>query len=131
MPAPREPTIVAADHPSIDGALARFLTDLRSDPGSLGPSGSTHPEPHRSLVDALAPADGGSRLAAVVDGRIIALAGVDRHGDIRVAVAADHRGRGVGAELVRHVVERARMRGTSRPCGRSTRRPETPGNVAN
>ncbi len=119
---PHEPTIVDADHPSIDGAIDHFLTELSAERRFLGPSGSADPTSHRSLVDALTDAAGGFRSASIVDGRVIALARVDRHGDLRVAVTAHHRGQGVGIHLVRHVVERARARGTSRLCLRSSRR---------
>ena len=108
MRAPHEPMVVAADHPSIDGAIERFLAELRTERPFLGPSGSADPTPHRSLVDALADANGGVRSATIVDGRVIALARVGRDGDLRVAVAAPYRGRGAGTHLVRHVLERAR-----------------------
>lgn len=122
MRAPSLPLVVAADHPSLDGAVERFLAALRAERRFLGPSASMNPAPRRSLVDALAQLDDGFRLAAVRDGHVLGLARVDRDGDLHLAVAAEHRGCGVGTHLARHVVDRARVRGYGRLCLRTSHR---------
>lgn len=122
MPVRSDPVVVPAEHPSLDNAVALFLADLRSERRFMGPSAAANPMPGRDLVDALARPDGGFRLASVEDGRVVALARVDQRGDLRVAVAADRRGVGIGTHLTQHVVDRARARGEARLCLRSSDR---------
>lgn len=131
------PTIVAADHPSLDRAIDRFGSQLRHETRYFGPTAAANPKPYPSLVDGLArsgPAQqdpvrgnsggvgGGFRLAAVAGREVIALARVDDAGEILVAVAADHRGRGVGTSLVRALIGHARNVGYGRLRMRSCHR---------
>lgn len=120
-------TIVAADHPSLDGAVGRFLDELRREPRFPGPSSSANPEPFPSLVDGLSSAGtpdptAGFRLAALDGARVVGLARVDPTGQVLVAVAPDRRGDGVGTHLARHVVGRSRAVGFTHLCLRSSRR---------
>lgn len=120
-------TIVAADHPSLDGAVGRFLDELRREPRFSGPSSSANPKPFPSLVDGLSSAGApdptaGFRLAALDGARVVGLARVDPTGQMLVAVAPDRRGDGVGTHLARHVVDRSRAVGFTRLCLRSSRR---------
>jgi GNAT superfamily N-acetyltransferase len=120
-------TIVAADHPSLDGAIDQFLDQLRHEPRFFGPSGSANPKPFPSLIEGLSHSGDGARgtcfrLAALDDGRVIGLARVDPGGHVLVAVSLERRGQGVGTVLARSVVERARALGFVRLCLRSSRR---------
>jgi GNAT superfamily N-acetyltransferase len=114
--------VVAADHPSLDDDVSRFAETLRSERRTFGPSGAANPKPFPSLVERLRRDDGGVRLAALVDGEVVGLARVDRAGEVLIAVAASHRGRGIGTSLASHLVERARAHGYGRLVLRSSRR---------
>lgn len=113
--------IVAAEHPSLDHDVERFLDELRSETRRFGPSARTNPKPFGSLVSALG-ARSGLRLGVVECGRIIALVRVDDSGVVWLAVHGDHRGHGLGTELARVAVEHAIALGHPRLVLRTTRR---------
>ena len=113
--------IVAADHPSVDRDVDHFLDALRSEPRYFGPSARSNPKPFPSLIEAFAERTG-FRLAASIDGRICGLVRVDPSGDVAIAVAADHRGRGVGTVLGQAALARAIELGYRRLVMRSSRR---------
>ncbi len=64
------------------------------------------------------------RLGVMLDGRLIAVAAVDNEGAVALAVAADHRRRGIGNELIRVLSERAAAIGYP-PLHRFTTGPAT------
>jgi GNAT superfamily N-acetyltransferase len=120
-------TIVAADHPSLDGAVGHFLDELRSEPRFFGPADSANPKPFPSLIDGLSHVGDDAqgtcfRLAAIDGGRVVGLVRVSSSGQVLVAVSPDRRGQGVGTVLARSVVERARALGFVQLCLRSSRR---------
>lgn len=112
--------IVAADHPSLIGARARFADRLRAEQRFFGRSVST-PKPFPSLIATLLDGEG-SRLAAMVDGEIIGLSCIRRDGEASVAVVEAWRGRGVASALLRAAIERAQLAGQSLVFIRSSRR---------
>ncbi len=107
------PLIVAADHPSLFGAGDRFVEDLHGEHRYVERSGSSTPTPVPSLVDKLMNR-GAIRSAAVVDGRIVAMASVHDDGETCVAVVPDWRGHGLASALMRAVSDQARRGGHSR-----------------
>jgi GNAT superfamily N-acetyltransferase len=113
--------IVAADHPSLDGDVERFLGGLRSERRYFGPTGRANPKPFPSLISTLS-GRGGFRLAAVECGRIVGLVRVDGAGELSIAVGAEHRRAGIGSALCRAASERAAALGHGRLLVRSTRR---------
>ena len=115
------PVIVAADHPSLDHDVDRFLDDLRAEPRFFGPSARNNPKPFPSLISALAER-GGFRLALVDNGAIIGLVRVDRAGSVWIAIAASHRGRGLGTQIGRAALERGIALNYQRLVIRSTKR---------
>lgn len=116
-----ETCIAAADHPSLEGDIGRFLGRLQAEERYFGPSARSNPKPSRSLIASLQ-GRGGFRMAAVECGQIIALARVDGAGELFIAVDAEHRNRGVGSELGRAVAQRARQLHYTRIVLRSTAR---------
>lgn len=98
--------ITAADHPSLDHAIADLLAELRAEPRFFGPSARSNPKPSPSLVDGLAHGDG-FRLAAVGRDRMVGLVRVGWSGDVLVAVTRGRRNRGIGTALLAAAVERA------------------------
>ena len=114
--------IVAADHPSLDGDVARFAAALRAETRYFGPAAASNPKPFPSLVERLCSRESGFRIAAKREADVIGMAGVDDRGHVLIAVAEPERGRGVGTALARAVVHRARSVGYTRLVLRSSRR---------
>lgn len=115
------PRIVAADHPSLDRDVGRFLDELRRERRFFGPSARANPKPFPSQIRSLG-APGGFRLAAVDGTTVIGLIKVDDAGEVSVAVDPRWRGRGVGTALGQAALERAIELGYGRLVLRSTRR---------
>ena len=113
------PLIVALDHPSLIDAIDQFADELRCEQRFFGPRAT--PAPFPSLINRVTSA-GGTRLGAMVDGQIVAMARVEASGDTSIAVSADWRGRGVGRALLLATVRRAGQIGISRLVLRSTQR---------
>jgi GNAT superfamily N-acetyltransferase len=114
--------IAAADHPSLDTAVAEFAARLRAEPRYFGRLDGSAPKPFPSLIARVCSRESGFRIAALYEGRVIGLARVDDRGEVYVVVAAAARGRGLGLALARAVVERARADGRTRLVLRSSRR---------
>lgn len=98
--------ITAVDHPSLLGALNRFLDELRAERPCAGRGPATGRTPYPALIERLA-APRMMRLGVVVSGRLIAVAALDNEGAVAVAVVKDHRRRGVANSLMEVVAERA------------------------
>lgn len=113
------PLIVALDHPSVTDSVDRFADVLRSEQRFFGRRAAPAPMP--SLINRLT-STGGTRLGAMVDGQLVAMARVEPSGDTSIAVAADWRGRGIGGTLLSATVRRAGQLGLSRLVLRSSRR---------
>ena len=116
--------IVAADHPSLAGDIDDFLTRLQVERRYFGPSASTRPKPSRALLASLGER-GGFRMAIFVGTRVVGLARVDGGGELFLAVAPEYRNEGLGVELGRAMVERARQLNYSRLTMRSSHRSST------
>ncbi len=113
--------IVVADHPTLERLITQFLDALGAEPRYFGPSASSNPKPFPSLLRTLAAVDG-FRLAAVHDDHIVGLARISPDGELHIAVAKAHRGRGVGTLLGRAALERAIDLDFSRIVMRSSKR---------
>jgi GNAT superfamily N-acetyltransferase len=109
--------VVAAAHPSLDGAVHRFCDALRDEHPLVGrPSAAT--APMAALARRLEAPAPGITLAAMGDGGVIGLARIDRSApagpDLLIAVAAPWRRRGVATFLGRALVARAHATGVPR-----------------
>lgn len=104
--------VVSVDHPSLDGDVVRFLADLRTESGASGSHAQSRPTPVASLIHELGLRNG-LRLGVVQCGRLVGMTRIDERGRLHLAVAADHRGRGLGRLLVEATAERAK----TPPCG--------------
>jgi GNAT superfamily N-acetyltransferase len=113
------PLIVALDHPSLIDAIDQFADELRREQRFFGPRAT--PAPFPSLINRVTSA-GGTRLGAMVDGQIVAMARIEASGDTSIAVAAAWRGRGIGRALLSATVHRAGQIGIGRLVLRSTKR---------
>lgn len=113
------PLIVALDHPSLIEAIDQFADELRSEQPCIGPGSAAAPPP--SLINRLTSA-GGTRLGAMIDGQIVAMARVETTGDTSIAVVADWRGHGIGRTLLTATVRRAGQMGLSRLVLRASQR---------
>jgi len=98
--------VIAVDHPSLDGALQTFLQELRSEIGCTGRGPTPARTPSTDLIDRLG-ASKTMRLGVMVGGRLVAVASVDNEGSVALAVAREHRRRGVANELMEVVSARA------------------------
>lgn len=113
--------IVAADHPALDRRVGEFLAALATERRYFGPTASSNPKPFPSLLRLLG-TPGGFRMAAVADGRVVALVRVDEVGNAHLAVLAGCRGQGIGTMLGRAALERAIALGYRRIVLRTWRR---------
>jgi GNAT superfamily N-acetyltransferase len=98
--------VTAVDHPSLHGALDRFLDELRSERPCAGRGPAHGRVPYPALIDRLS-ADRMMRLGALVGRRLVAVAAVDNDGGVALAVVRDHRRRGIASALMEVVSERA------------------------
>jgi GNAT superfamily N-acetyltransferase len=114
--------LAAADHPSLDGALADFADRLRSERRSFGPAAISNPKPTASLVDRLSRRGDGFATAAMLDGVVVGVCRIGPDGDVAIAVDPSHRGVGIGAALLRVGVDRAPRYGIDRLVLRTSRR---------
>ena len=96
--------VVAVDHPSLDRALADFLAELRDELDAGGRTPSRRPS--AALIDRLA-AGRTMRLGVMAGPRLVAVAAVDNDGAVAIAVARDHRRRGIANDLMEVVNARA------------------------
>jgi GNAT superfamily N-acetyltransferase len=117
-----EVVVVAADHPSLTDEVDRFVMDVRAETRFFGPTAAAAPKPSRTLLARLGEQGSGMRVAATLGGRVIGLARVDDLGELWVAVAAEHRGRGVGTAIAAALIDRCRTLGYTRLVMRSSRR---------
>jgi RimJ/RimL family protein N-acetyltransferase len=115
------PVIVAADHPSLDRDVDRFLDTLRAEPRYFGPKARANPKPFPSLISSLRER-GGFRLALVDHGEIVGLVRVDGAGNVAIAIGATRRGEGLGTQIGRAALERALKLHYPRLVIRSTKR---------
>lgn len=113
--------VVAADHPSLDDQVAVFVAGLRDESRYFGPAARRNPKPFPSLLAELQQR-GGFRLAAMTEGHVTGVVRVDDDGCVHIAVAAEHRGCGIGTMLLGAAIERAEQLHFGRLVLRSTRR---------
>ncbi len=102
--------VIAVDHPSLDGALAAFLEELRRESGTCGHVLSRARTPSLELIERLR-ARQTMRLGVMVAGRLVAVASVDNDGVVALAVARNQRRRGIATELMEVVSARAKAIG--------------------
>lgn len=126
-PTTSSPIVIAApDHPALGPALARFAEELRAETRYFGRRGRASRKPTPSFVRRLVAPAPGVRLAAVVDGRVVGVARVDATGpdgpELRIAVVAEWRSRGVARTLTARILERAGALEYQRLVLRSSRR---------
>lgn len=121
-----ELVIVAADHPSLDDAVAEFAAGLLAETRYFGRRGLKAARPSPALVRRLTTAGCRNRLVGLIGGRIVAVAAVDDDAldgpELLIAVAADWRRRGLALALGREIVARATERGLERIVLRTSRR---------
>jgi len=105
--------IVAMNHPSLTASVDGFLAELRTEKRFFGRPSGWGSKPFPSLIARLAEPSG-LRMGAVEGGRLIALANVSDDGEVALAIVADRRGCGIGADLLSTLLRRARRVGYRR-----------------
>jgi GNAT superfamily N-acetyltransferase len=105
--------IVAINHPSLTASVDDFLAELRAEKRFFGRPSGWGSKPFPSLIAKLADPSG-LRMGAIEAGRVIALANVDDEGEVALAIVADRRGCGIGADLLSTLLQRARRVGFRR-----------------
>ncbi len=103
---PDQLLVIAVDHPSLNGTLKIFLDELRAERGCRGHGPTRGRTPYPELIDRLA-APKMMRLGVMHERRLIAVAAVDNHGAVALAVVEEFRRRGIANELVKVLSERA------------------------
>lgn len=118
MRAMSTPYMVAAAHPSLGAEqLDRFVAAIRHESRFFGPR-ALHdgPKPTPALVGRLL-ADDGTTFVAMVDREVIGMARLTDDlpgGELWIAVVQQWRGRGVGADLARTVIDHGQRTGYQR-----------------
>jgi GNAT superfamily N-acetyltransferase len=97
--------VIAVDHPSLYGTLSRFLDELRAERGCSGHGAARGRTPFPELIDRLG-APQMMRLGMMHQQRLVAVAAVDNHGAVALAVVAEFRRRGIANELVQVLADR-------------------------
>jgi GNAT superfamily N-acetyltransferase len=105
--------IVAINHPSLTTSVDGFLAELRTEKRFFGRPSGWGSKPFPSLIARLAEPSG-LRMGALEGGRLIALANVGDDGEVALAIVADRRGCGIGADLLSNLLRRARRVGYRR-----------------
>ena len=120
---PDQFVVIAVDHPSLAGTLGVFLDELRAERGCKGRGPTRGRIPYPELIDRLG-APEMMRLGVMHDRRLIAVAAVDNHGAVALAVVEEFRRRGIANELVKVLEVRAATLGYP-PLHRFTVTPAT------
>jgi len=120
---PDQFVVIAVDHPSLAGTLGVFLDELRAERGCKGRGPTRGRIPYPELIDRLG-APKMMRLGVMHDRRLIAVAAVDNHGAVALAVVEEFRRRGIANELVGLLDVRAAALGYP-PLHRFTATPAT------
>lgn len=115
------PFIVAIDHPSLISPVGTFVEELRLESRRFGRADAANPKPFPSLVRKVTDADR-VRFGVMAEQRVIAMVSLSSGGEISMAVAASHRGRGHGTRLLTHIVGVAEAAGFGRVFMTSSRR---------
>jgi len=105
--------IVAINHPSLTASVDGFLAELRTEKRFFGRPSGWGSKPFPSLIARLAEPSG-LRMGALEGSRLIALANVGDDGEVALAIVADRRGCGIGADLLSNLLRRARRVGYRR-----------------
>jgi GNAT superfamily N-acetyltransferase len=102
--------VIAVDHPSLNGTLGLFLDELRAERGCKGHGPTRGRVPFPELIERLG-APKMMRLGVMRERRLIAVAAVDNHGAVALAVVEEFRRRGIANELVEVLTQRASLLG--------------------
>jgi GNAT superfamily N-acetyltransferase len=113
--------IVAINHPSLIASVDHLLAELRAEKRYFGRPDGWGNKPYPSLIARLAEPSG-LRMGAIEASRVVALANVNDEGEVAMAIVADRRGCGIGADLLAALLRRAERVGFRRLVLPTTRR---------
>jgi len=113
--------VVAIGHPSLHSLVGPFVDTLRAESRRFDRAGIRNPKPFPSLIRKVADPDR-RRFGVVTNGDLIGMASLADDGEVAMAIAATHRGRGIGTSLLRHVALTAERDGYTRLLMESSRR---------
>lgn len=115
------PYIVAVDHPSLISLVRPFVTELRNESRRFGRVDAANPKPFPSLVRRIVDPSR-TRFGVMTEHGLVAMASLADDGEISMAVAAEHRGKGHGTKLLVHVIQVAEQAEFGRVFMTSSRR---------
>lgn len=122
---PLHPTVpayvVAIGHPSLQSLVDPFVDTLRGETRRFGRAGICNPKPFPSLIRKVADPER-RRFGMMEDRELVGMASLAPDGEVAMAIAASHRGRGIGTRLLQHVALTAERDGYTRLLMDSTRR---------
>ena len=99
--------LVALAHPSLEQAVAVFAAELLREQRFFG---TAAPKLPRASLENLT-TQGGIRLGIMVGRRLVGMSRVEHDGAAVIAVVQQHRGRGIGRELLERTLCRAAQHG--------------------
>ena len=103
------PYVVAIDHPSLHRLVEPFVETLRAESRRFDRGSASNPKPFPSVVRKVT--DPRSlRFGVMQDGRLLGMGALSSHGEVTMAMAEPHRGKGFGTMLFAHIVETAEKR---------------------
>ena len=115
------PYVVAIDHPSLVHLVVPFASRLHDEPRRFGRAGVCNPKPFPSLIRRVTDRER-RRFGVMSIGELVGMASLSVHGEVAMAVAAAHRGQGIGALLLEQMVVEAERAGHERLVMESSRR---------
>ncbi|WP_040491949.1 GNAT family N-acetyltransferase [Ilumatobacter nonamiensis] len=113
--------VVAIGHPSLQSLVGPFVETIRTETRRFDRAGIRNPKPFPSLIRKVTDPD--RRLFGVMtDGELVGMGSLADDGEVAMAIAATHRGRGIGTCLLQHLALTAERDGYTRLLMESSRR---------
>lgn len=113
--------VVAIAHPSLSCLVAPFVDTLRNETRRFDRAGIGNPKPFPSLIRKVTDPHR-RQFGVMTGGELVGMASLAADGEVAIAIASTHRGRGFGTGLLQHLAVTAERDGYTRLLMESSRR---------